>query len=72
MFCCRSECFLIQGTLSIQQKFQCEISHAEWNGSFWLNRPNTARFFVLVSRIQRSGSGDNDFVNGKGHFGPTD
>ena len=46
MICFRSECFLIQGMLSIQQKFHCEISevsHAQWNGSFQLNRPNPSR-----------------------------
>ena len=26
----------------------------------------------LVSRIEKSGTGDNNFGNGKGHFGPTD
>ena len=32
----------------------------------------TARLvIVLVSRIQKSGTGDNILSNGKGHFGPT-
>ena len=33
----------------------------------------TARLFiVLVSRIQKSGTGDNNLSNGKGHFGLID
>ena len=33
---------------------------------------STGKYFVLVSRIVKSGTGDNNFDNGKGHFGPTD
>ena len=55
---------------SIQQKFRFEISEiprAYWNGTFRLHSPDP-------SRIQKRGTGDNNFVkyNGKGHFSPTD
>ena len=53
MICFRSEYFFIQRMLCIQQKFRCEISeisHAQWNGSFRLNRPNPShRAFAYCS-----------------------
>ena len=30
------------------------------------------KLLVLVRRIEKSGTGDNNLANGKGHFGPTD
>ena len=30
------------------------------------------KILVFVIRIEKSGTGDNNFSNGKGHFGPTD
>ena len=58
---------------SIQQKFQFEISlipHAQWNGTLWLHRPNPSHsmFNVLVSRIQKSSTRDNNFVRWRGTF----
>ena len=58
--------------LSIQQKFQFEISEiprAQWMVHSSCTDPTqaTARLvLVLVSRIQESGSGNNDFVKWKG------
>ena len=55
--------------LSIQQKFQCEITEiprAEWTVHYDCTDPTqaTARLvIVLVSRIQKSGTGNNNFVN---------
>ena len=64
--------------LSIQHKFRYEISEilsAQWNSTFRLHRPwtqATARLVnVLVSRIQKSGAGVNNFVKWKGRF-PSD
>ena len=63
--------------LSIQKKFRWEISEivtAQWNSTFEfrLHRPGTqatARLvIVLVSRIQKSGAGVNNFVKWKGRF----
>ena len=64
------------GGLSIQQKFRFEISEilrVQWNGTFrlWHTDPTqaTARLvIVLASRIQKSGTGDNNFVKWKGTF----
>ena len=55
------------GALSIQQKFWFEISEiprGEWNGTFRLHRPDPSHHvlaIVLVSKIQKSGTGDNNF-----------
>ena len=50
---------------------------AEWNDTFRLHRPEPSHralaYCVLANRIQRSSTGDNNFVrNEKGHFCPTD
>ena len=64
--------------LSIQQKFRFEISEilrVQWNGTFRLHRPDPshrALGYCSCSRIQKSGTGDNNLSNGKEHFGPTD
>ena len=53
--------------LSIQQKFWSEISYilrAQWNGTD-LTRATARLVIVLVSRIQRSGTRDNNFVPGQ-------
>ena len=52
---------------SIKFRFEIsEISRAQWNG--------TTRYIVLVSRIQKSGTGEKNFVKLKlmRHFSPTD
>ena len=56
------------------QKFWFEISLislAQWNGTFQLHRPNPATahlVIVLASRIQKSSTGNNNFVKWKGTF----
>ena len=72
------------GTLSIQQKFRFEISEisgAQWSctfrysGAVHYTDPTqaTARLVIdFVSRIQKSGTGDNNFVKWKGTCRPTD
>ena len=56
------------GTLSIQQKFRFEISEiprAQWNSTFRLHRPDPSNrefCYCSLSRIQKSGTADNNFV----------
>ena len=67
--------------LSIQQKLQFEISEippAEWNGTRVYYgctdqaKATTRLLIVLVSRMQKSDAGDNNFDKWKGTFRPTE
>ena len=42
------------------------------SGCTYPTKASACLLIVLTSRIQKSGTGNNNFVNGKGHFGPTD
>ena len=55
------------GVLSFQQNLRSEISdisRAQWNGTD-LTQATARLVIVLVSRIQKSGTGDNNFVRGQ-------
>ena len=69
-----TRCFDL-GRFSIQQKFRfeiSEISRANETVHIRCTDPTqaTAHLVIVLVIIQKSGTGDNDFV--KGHFGPTD
>ena len=63
------------GALSIQQKIRfeiSEISRAQWSCTFRLHRPDPSQRaygYCFVNRMQKSGTGDNNFVKWKGTFG---
>ena len=55
------------GVLSFQQNLRSEISdisRAQWNGTD-LTQATARLVIVLVSRIQKSGTRDNNFVRGQ-------
>ena len=67
------------GMLSIQQKFQFEVSEIPCalngmahSGCTDPTQATTRLVIVLVGKIQKSGTGDNSFASAKGHVGLTD